>query len=101
MKQTRDELYIAADAVSRENPDAWMRFVAEFRFYADNVVMAMLEATPQDLPCAQGRSQEVCNVREILEFCRQQAEKIKRRDTIASPSPLLGKNSAGAKQRES
>ena len=105
MKQTRDELYIAADAVSRTSSE-WHPLLNELRRYATDVTMAVLKATPQDLPCAQGRSQEAWNIVAILETCRDYAAKIKSRDTIVSPSPTLsqrmpGQNSAGAKQRES
>ncbi len=100
MRKVRDEIYTTADALSRESPEAWLRFVAELRLYAGSVAMGILEATPQELPCAQGRGQEAHNILAMFETCRQRSEVAKQHNGPVTPSPLPN-HSAGMKQKES
>ena len=91
---------MTANALSRESPEAWLRFVAELRLYAGSVTMGILEATPQELPCAQGRGQEAYNILAIFETCRPRSEVAKQHSSSATSSPLPN-HSAGMKQKES
>lgn len=91
MSRVRNEFYLRAAAVTGESP-SWQAFMGELELYTQNSMSEMLQASPQELPAAQGRAQSLNTLMQELKSCRETAEKIQ----AAKANRPLPKHSAGA-----
>jgi hypothetical protein len=85
-------IIMAAAALARRSPQEWGAFIEQLTLTVDKLKTSLINATPSELPTAQGRAQVGAQLLELLATSVTRADVINknyppRRPDKVSPSP--------------
>lgn len=74
--RTRDNIVIAAAFMKRGSPRSWSEFEAAFNALCTEVTTMCVQAPPDRLKNAQGRAQQLEELRQMFASCVEEAQKL-------------------------